>query len=223
MTTEATATVAAPPEAAKEAEEKKQQRMDVLFGVTLAVFAAILAVCDLGGGKYGGDELIANNSKTEAYNWHSDKSIKQTLAEQNVKLLAGLVKAGVVTPKAVPAIQDDIADTEKRIARYKKEKAEILLGSSKVGKENWVQDVDGRLGQVVGAKQWEERANQLGAVGDVFDNGTLYMQMCLVLGAIGIVVKADKLKWTFYGLMLASGLVGSVYTYLAYTQAWAIQ
>jgi hypothetical protein len=223
MTTEATATVAAAPDAAKEAEEKKQQRMDVLFGVTLAVFAAVLAVCDLGGGKYGDDEILANNSKTEAYNWFSDKSIKAKLVEGQADLEESMLKYGALDPKVAPAIEADVAAKHKKIARYNKEKNEILLGSAKVGKENWVQDIDGQLGQVIGAKQWEDRANKLGAVGDVFDLGTLYMQMCLVLGAIGIVVKADKLKWAFYALMLITGVAGSTYTYMAFTQAWAIQ
>jgi hypothetical protein len=213
---------AAAAAAAAEAEEAKKDRMDMLFGLTLAVFAAVLAVCDLGGGKYGDDEILAANETAKAYAWYNTKGTKQELKTGESEFLQALLLAGAVEKDKEAAVKGHVETIEKKIAKYSKEKKEILLGSEAVGKENWIQDIDGELGQVTGAKQWEDRANKLGAVGDVYDSGTLFLQMCLVLGAIGIVVKADKLKWTFYAAMIGTGVIGSVYTYLAYTQAWKI-
>ena len=77
--------------------DAKKRLYEILFGVTLAVFAAVLAVADLGGGKYGGDEGLASNEKASALMWYQSKSIKQTLAEGQSEtlrsLLAGYVHA----------------------------------------------------------------------------------------------------------------------------------
>lgn len=209
-------------EAPQSAEDQRRDRMDILFGITLAVFAASLAVCDLGGGKYGDDEILTANETAKAYAWYNTKGTKQELKTGEAEFLQSILLAGAVDKDKVAAVEGHIQSIEKKVEKYSKEKKEILLGSEKVGKENWIQDVDGELGKIVGAKQYEERAGKLGAVGDVFDSGTLFLQMCLVVGAIGIVVKLEKLKWSFYAAMLVSGVVGTIYTYFAYTAALAI-
>ena len=106
--------------------------------------------------------------------------------------------------------------------RYDKEKTEILLGSEKVGKDNWVQSVDGKMGQVLGAKQWEDKAALLGSVGDVFDLSTLFLQLCMVIGAVSLVLKDDRLKWTFFTIMIVLGTAGCIISVNAYIQAFKI-
>ena len=41
----------------------KSSTFEMICGLTLAVLAAILAITDLGAGKYGADEIIAHNQK----------------------------------------------------------------------------------------------------------------------------------------------------------------
>ncbi|MCE7875049.1 DUF4337 family protein [bacterium CPR1] len=65
-------------------------------------------------------------------------------------------------------------------------------------------------------------ARELGKVGDVFDQGTLYLQMCLVMGAIGIISRQEGMKRAFFACMLLLGLLGSWYTWLAFQQAGKI-
>jgi hypothetical protein len=114
-----------------------------------------------------------------------------------------------------------MATLDKEIGRYRKERKEILLGSTAVGQENWVLEEDGKLGQVKGAREWEAEARALGAVGDTFDIATFFLQICLVMGAISLILKGERMRNTFYGLMVVLGGVGTAYCIMAYSQAGA--
>jgi len=179
----------------------------------------VLAIADLGGGKYGGDEVLAANQKASAFMWYQSKSIKQSLSEGEKGTVTTLLESGAIAAQARPAMEQRLLDIEADIKRYKLEKNEILLGSEKVGEANWAQEVDGQKGRVIGAKQYEELANQLGSLGDVFDLAVLFLQMCLVMGAIGIVLENPSVKLAFFCGMLGMGSVGSWYTWKAYTVA----
>lgn len=203
-------------------EEEKGKHFEALCGILIALFAAILAITDLGAGKFGDDELIAHNEKNNAYLWYQSKGIKETLVEGQRDTLKALVDAGSIRPEQLPAVQRLVQDLEGRVDRYGKEKKEILLGSSAVGEANWVQDVDGEMGQVAGAKQWESQAIALGGAGDVFDNATLFLQMCLVFGAISLVIQKNGTKKSFFYGMIALGLIGTVFSCMAFYQAFGI-
>ena len=203
-------------------QEDGGKRFEILCGVTLALLAAVLAITDLGAGKYGDDELIAHNEKASAYLWYQAKSIKETLVEGQRDTLQALVVAGAVRPEQLPAVEGLIRKLDQGAARYDKEKKEILLGSAQVGRAGWAQEVDGELGRLTGAQEWEQQAVGLGAAGDVFDLATFFLQVCLVIGAISLVVQHEKLRRTLYGLMVALGLTGTVCAVLAFLQAAAV-
>ncbi len=208
--------------AEEEKEDRSSERWEIIFGVVLAIFAAVLAICDLGAGKYGDDEILAANEKAGAYLWYQSKGIKQTLVEGQANFMTTMIETGSVDKSRVSAVEAEVARLRTKIDRYEKEKTEILEGSEKVGKENWVQEVDGKLGQVLGAREFDRVARELGKVGDVFDQGTLYLQMCLVMGAIGIISRQEGMKRAFFACMLLLGLLGSWYTWLAFQQAGKI-
>ena len=67
-----------------------ENRLELITGLLIAVFAAILAIVDLGAGKFGKEQILANNQKTEAYQWYQSKSIKQTLTESHRDLINNL-------------------------------------------------------------------------------------------------------------------------------------
>jgi hypothetical protein len=203
-------------------EEEKGKRFEGWCGLALAVFAAVLAVTDLGGGKYGDDELIAHNEKNGAYLWYQSKGIKETLVEGQRDTLKALVEAGSIRPEQIPAIQTMIASLDKDATRYGKEKKEILLGSKTVGQENWAQDVGGEMGKVTGANEWEAQASSLGKAGDVFDYATFFLQLCLVAGAISLILQVDRLRWTFFSAMVLLGLIGSWFSVQAFLTVNAI-
>jgi hypothetical protein len=210
--------IGAAPAAETESEEKGGKRFEALCGILIALFAAVLAVTDLGAGKYGDDELIAHNEKNNAYLWYQSKGIKETLVEGQRDTLQSLVAAGSIRPEQLPAIQGLIQKLDGKVERYGKEKKEILLGSAAVGQEGWAQDVDGEMGKVVGAKEWEGKAG----VGNTFDTSTLFLQICLVLGAISLVVQAGTTRRTFFLGLIVLGLIGAGFSALAFYQAFGI-
>jgi len=205
-----------------EAAEKKEQRFEIWCGLALAVFAAVLAVTDLAAGEYGDDELIAHNEKNGAYLWYQSKGIKETLVEGQRDTLKTLVEAGAIRPEQLPGIQAMIGTLAADATRYGKEKKEILQGSAAVGKESWAQDVGGEMGKVIGAKEWEAKAAVLGDAGDLFDVATFFLQLCLVGGAISLILQVDRIRWTFFGAMVLLGLAGTVYSVQAFLAVGAI-
>lgn len=195
-------------------------RFELICGLTLAVFAATLAVNDLGAGKFGDDELIAHGQAQQAYAWYASKGLKENLAEGQLSLLRSLIASGTIPESNSAGVKQNIADLESLIARYQKEKKEILLGSSTVGEANWVQDIDGELGRVTGAKEYDALANHLGGAGDRFDLGTLFLQLCLVIGAISLILKSEAQKKFFFAACILLGGIGTIYTILSYLHAW---
>jgi len=209
------------PESQEEIAEKKAQRFELLSGVTLAFFAAVLAVTDLGGGKYGDDEIIGTNEKSNMYQWFQSKSVKQSLVEGQRDLLQSLIDSKAIEKKYSASITVYIKKLNEEIDRYKKEKKELMLGSATVGKDNWMQEVDGEKGKIIGAKEWEKKVEILGKAGDVFDLAVLWLQLCLVIGAISLVLKNPKLKWIFYGLMVGGGGIGIFFSVRAFLIAFS--
>ncbi|HQY64604.1 MAG: DUF4337 domain-containing protein [Myxococcales bacterium] len=192
-----------------------KKRYEMTFGFVIALFAAVLALNELAAGKYGDDELQLNTEKTSAYLWYQSKGIKSTLVEGQRDLLRALVEGGAVGGDKAPVLQKQAAALDQRIARYEKEKDEILRGSEAVGKDNWRQEVDGELGKVVGVKSIEGKLERLGRAGDRFDLATLFLQLGLVLGAIGILMSQEKMKRLFLGGLAAMGIAGTVCSSLA--------
>lgn len=190
---------------------------EIKTGVFIAVFAALMAVSDLFAGKYGDDEIMGTNEKAAAYQWYQSKSIKQSLTEGEVSLLSSLVEAGAINTKSLEGINAHITKLKTKVTKYEKEKSEILLGSQKVGKENWIQDIDGELGKVIGAKEIESNLQILGKAGDKFDLASLFYQICLVIGAIAIIVKNENVQRYFFYFMLVLGCSGAFFTFSALT------
>lgn len=210
-------------DAASVAEPEKQGRkFEVICGIVIALLAAVLAVNDLGAGKFGDDELIAHNQKNNAYLWYQTKGIKETLVEEQRNTLQALVAAGSIRPEQLPTVEGLINALDEKAKRYGKEKAEIMQGSASVGQANWAQDVDGKLGQVIGAKEFESKADALGKAGDSFDLATLFLQICLVLGAISLVIQSDRMRDLFFLGMIALGAIGLVMSVIAYNRAFNI-
>ena len=198
--------------------EPVEKRYEVFFGLALAVFAAVLALNELAGGKYGDDELRLASERTSAYLWYQSKGIKESLSEGQRDLLKALITGGAIRPEQTSSVETRVRELESELGRYRKEKNEILQGSAKVGRENWAQDIEGKLGQVVGVKELETQLEVLGAAGDRFDLATLFLQICLVLGAVGLIVSQPRLKRAFLGAMIGMGSIGLFWSLLGYVK-----
>jgi uncharacterized small protein (DUF1192 family) len=203
-------------------DDAASNRFELASGLTLAVLAALTAVNDLGGGKFGDDEIVGHNEKASAYAWYQSKSIKETSIAQEAELLQALADAGAIVESARPAVEQRIAGLQVEVKRYKAEKKEILQGSTAVGPEGQVLEKDGQKGKIVGAQEWEKSLEILGEAGDRFDDATLWLQLSMVAGAISLVIKSVRLKWSFYAGMVLMGVVGAGYTALAWQIAGAL-
>ena len=202
--------------------ETENNSMEMRLGLFIAIFAAILAISDLYAGKFGDDEIIAHNEQTKAYNWYLSKSIKQNMEEGHLNVMKSFVIGGAVKAEKQKAIDSLMKVSETAIERYGKEKKEILQGSSTLDKSEWAQDKNGKMGEIIGANQWLEKADKLGLAGDAFDLAGLFLQICLVMGAVGLVIKADKMKSLFFWVMLVFGSLGAYFTLKAYLMAAAV-
>lgn len=207
-----------PPEekpAVEPDDDPVKKRYEAIFGLVISLFAAVLALNELASGKYGDDELQLTSERTSAYLWYQSKGIKSTLVEGQRDLLRALVEGGAVAPEKAETMTRQSKSLDAKIDRYDKEKDEILLGSEAVGKANWRQEIDGELGKVVGVKPIEVKLEKLGKAGDRFDLATLFLQLGLVLGAIGILMSQEHMKRIFLGGLVGMGVAGTVCSAMA--------
>lgn len=206
--------------AARPAEDKSEARerfFETLSGALLAIFAAVLAFADLGGGNVAEDRELADNAQASDYSWYQSKGIKQQLAESEASLIESLIAAGSIAPQQKAALEARAAQLSEKAGRYGKEKEEILKGSAAVGEANWVQDVAGELGQLVGADVYKARVEALNGVDNIFDKSGLYLQLCLVIGALSLLFRVPALRLAFLAATLALGLAGCWYTLQGYS------
>ena len=192
-----------------------EDNFEIRCGIVIAIFAAIMALSDMFAGKYGDDEIKFINEKYSAYMWFKAKSIRETVTEGQRDLINTMLENKSVSAEQATKLSEHTARLSKKIEKYGKEKTEILKGSATVGEANWTQDVDGKLGLIVGALEYEQKINILGEAGDQFDLSNLFFQLCLVMGAISLVIKDLKLKKIFFYVMFSVGIVGTTYSILA--------
>ena len=196
-----------------------QNRFEVICGLVLSIFASVLAVVQIGAGQAGGDELKALNEKASAYQWYQSKGIKQSLVEGQIGMLEILLKANSVRTADTAAMSQSLQSMKKKVERYELEKDEIFRGSAAVGEKNWVQVKDGKMGQIIGAQEWDIEGETLGKIGDMYDTASLFLQLCIVMGGVALVIHRPQTKWVFFGLMGMLGLLGTgigLYTYMAF-------
>src|SRR5262245_29043185 len=107
--------------------EEEDANWELRFGLTLAIFAAALAINDLGAGKFGDDELKETNEKASAYMWYQAKGIKESLAEGQRDLIQTLLQGGAVAEEKASDLRKVAEQLDAEVARYQKDKKEILL------------------------------------------------------------------------------------------------
>ena len=186
-------------------------KMEIAFPLAIAVFAALLSISDLFAGRFGSDELQLSNSRNNAYQWYQAKGIKETMLQGQLELLQSLLLSGTIDTQKIAAVEKLVKESEERIDRYKREKKEILVGSKSLKKDEWSQEVDGELGKVVGAKELDHFLVDLGKAGDLFDIASMLLQVCLVIGAIGIILSQETMKWNFLKLTMGAGFTGTLF------------
>lgn len=187
------------------------ERTDSLGGILIAVFAALLAIAELVNNDLEEEMMIAHGQFVNYSNWYQSKSIKQSLKESELDYLNALTEAGIIPEDKSNNIKTKIAQTKGMVLKYEAEKTEILVGSSNVPREHWAQDLDGEMGKITGINQWEKLTQDYETATKKFDLGKLLFQICIVLGAICIIIRENKkLQKNFILLMLAFGAIGII-------------
>lgn len=196
------------------------ERAEAIGGVLIAIFAALMAISQMVNGELEEEMMIAHNNVVSYSNWYQSKSIKESLKESELDYLHALIESGIVTGDKTATIEQKITDVEKKIAKYDAEKTEILLGSSQVGEKNWTQDLEGELGKIIGVKEWQELAASYDYATKKFDYGMLFYQICIVLGAVCIIIYDNPLlQKSLIVLMIVFGIIGSILSIYGYLLA----
>ena len=194
------------------------ERAEAVGGVLIALFAALMAISQMVNGELEEEMMIAHNNVVSYSNWYQSKSIKESLKESELDYLTALISSGIVTDDKVQVIEEKIASVQINIDKYSAEKTEILNGSAFVGKENWKQDIEGEMGIITGVKEWQQLAATYDYATKKFDYGMLFFQICIVLGAVCIIIYDNPiLQKILIILMIIFGITGtilSIYGYL---------
>jgi hypothetical protein len=193
---------------------RASERFEAMAGVMIAVFASILALTDLVGGNINDQKSLADVKHIETYNWYQSKSLKQTMQENHFETLRIMNTASHDT-KLIATLE---ANVKAEIEKYKKEKKEILFGSANIPKNEWAQDLDGELGKIIGVKEWEKISAKLSHAASKFDLSKLLLHICLVLGAVSIIIMDNPpLQKSLLGGMITTGILGIIISLWGYT------
>lgn len=196
------------------------ERAEAIGGVLIALFAALMAISQMVNGELEEEMMIAHNNVVSYSNWYQSKSIKESLKEGELDYLGALIESGMVTEENRSVIEQKMTDVREKIVKYESEKTEILLGSEKVGKENWVQDIEGKMGIITGVKEWEQLTKTYDYATKKFDYALLFYQICIVLGAVCIIIyDSPALQKGLIVLMIIFGIIATFLSIYGYTLA----
>jgi len=200
-------------------EENFQKKL----GLTMALIATIFSIIGWAAGKYSSIQSGAEQKIAYMHDWYNAKGIKQSLAEGQRDLLKALMESGTISGDKIVTLQQNLEATHANIARYKKEKTEMTLGSKAVGKDNWVQEVDGKLGLIEGTKELDLKAASLAPALDRFQMSYLFFQLSLFAGSVSLMSNSLKMKRILCWILIILGAIGTGLASHAWISAKAVE
>jgi hypothetical protein len=163
-----------------EAKERFRNRA----ALTIAILAAILAICELGGQDAKNRMVNSNVRASDTWALYQAKNMRQTsyrlAADQLTRELANPALSDVQRA----AGQKDLKTYAKAIARFEDEPGK-----------------DGKKQAQAQAKAFEEARDRAGERNESFDYAQMLLQLAVVLGSVSILSLSRPLLW-------ASGLLG---------------
>ncbi|SME93406.1 DUF4337 family protein [Pseudobacteriovorax antillogorgiicola] len=192
---------------------------EAFFPLMIAIFASVLAINDLMADNVASLQLKLGNQRNDAFQWFQSKGIKEIVVRGQHDLLKVLVDSGSISDSKKEVLDKQLDQLNRKAKKYKMEKTEILLGSEKVGKENWIQDIDGELGKIIGAKEYDSSLEILDDAEDQFDYASMLLQISMVLGAVGMMLNKKKTKVIFFCTTIIIGVIGATFTVQAQLQS----
>ena len=211
------------PEELPETKIHAEETFQKTLGLTMALIATIFAIIGWIAGNYSSAQSGAEAKIDYMHDWYNAKGIKQSLAEGQRDLLRALTESGTITADKVVVLAENIAVTEANITRYKKEKKEMTLGSKAVGKENWAQDIDGKLGQVEGTAELDRKVKSLAPALERFKASYLFFQLSLFAGSVSLMCGNLKMKHVLFWILVILGATGTILASHAWFIAHAVE
>ena len=187
-------------EAEEESGEASRTRFRNRAALMIAVLAAILAICGLGGGN-ATDDMIHNNIKaSDTWAFFQAKNMRQTAYEIAIVELEGDLAEPGLTPEHRAGMERQLAEHRATIARYESEPDPAAPNDPLRG--------EGKRQLRAQAQSYEAAREVASAQDNSFDLAEVLLQLALVLGSVAILALNRPI------LLLASvlGLVGTLLT-----------
>jgi hypothetical protein len=191
--------VAEVQEAEEESGEASRTRFRNRAALMIAVLAAILAVCGLGGGN-ATDDMIFNNIKaSDTWAFFQAKNMRQTAYEIAIVELEGNLAESGLTPEHRARIERQLTEHRATIARYESEPDPAAPNDPLRG--------EGKRQLRAQAQAYEAARDVASEQDNNFDLAETLLQLALVLGSVAILALNRP-------ILLLSGLFGLLGTLL---------
>lgn len=200
--------------------DQDESKFQLICAAIMAIFASIGVLSSTYSAITGTGFLNSSQLAAQAYSWYQAKSIKETILNTNKDFSLFLKKNLAESDDKSKAIDEYTAALDKDIQRLDNEKSEILKGSKNIDQSKWSQEVEGQLGQIIGAKEIDVTTQKYGLSSDYFTYATIYIQLCLVIGALALIVSITVPRNIFFVMMVGLGLYGtylSIQGYILYS------
>jgi hypothetical protein len=158
--------------------DEAKERFRNHAALVIAIVAAILAVCELGGDDAKNRMVNSNIRASDAWSFYQAKNLRQT----DYRLAADELKRQLASPGLSAAqraaIQADMQTYQKTAARYEDEPGK-----------------DGKKQLQAEAKGFEAARDRAGERNESFDYGQMLLQLAVVLGSVSILALSRPLLW----------------------------
>ncbi len=189
----------------------------------IAFFAAALSFINIGSNNYRDKELVGVNKKMTEYSLYHSKILKETLLQAERDLLADLMLAGAIVTPDTSIVHSRLRKFDQVLSLIRSQQNELMKGSVFDSPAQWTMpDINDELGKIKGLQNWEYEIEALDLAGDKFDLSALFLELGLVMGAMGIIVRFTQAKNLFRWLMMAFGVLGMGFGILGYYYALSI-
>jgi uncharacterized protein DUF4337 len=184
--------------------DKSKERFRNRTALLIAILAALLAICSLGGGNATDDMLFNNIKASDTWAFYQAKNVRQT----NYKVAVDALKreAGAIDPASPrgQALAADIAKYEDTVARYESEPDPKAPHDPTAG--------EGKSQLRAKAETYEKARDVAMEQDSAFDLAEMILQLAIVLGSVAILAMSRPLFWLSAGL----GVLGSVFVLNGY-------
>ena len=169
-------------------EHESKERFRNHAALVIAILAALLAICELGGDDAKNRMVNSNIKASDTWSFYQAKNMRQTaykLAADDLKRQLTALEAPAAARAAAMA---DLEKYEKTVARYEDEPGK-----------------DGKKQLQAQANTYEEARDKAGERNESFDLGQMLLQLGVVLGSVSILSMSRQLLWVA-GLLGVGGL-----------------